>query len=90
MTHLQKDIIEMLFKGCSIAAYGNGYRLRDSAHNPVCRFSYKTFRPLKRYLRRSKPGLWLLDKRTVRASHGSSWIKKYYNQLKIKPAATGQ
>lgn len=80
----------MLFKGCSIAAYGNSYRLRDASHNPVCRFSYKTFRPLKRYLRRSKPGLWLLDKRTVRASHGSSWIKKYYNQLKIKPAATGQ
>ena len=82
MTQLQRDIIEHLFKGCTIASYGNQYRLRDNEVRPVLKFTYKTFRGINVYLRRSPKG-FVLDKRIVRQANGNTWIKKYYiNQNK--------
>lgn len=84
MTQLQKDIIELLFKGHSIAAYGNTYRLRDQFANPVQKFTFKTFDAISGLLRYQK-GVYVLDKGAVRKKRKSSWVKKYYNeQLKSK------
>jgi hypothetical protein len=77
MTELQKQVITGLIGGGTIAAYGNNFRLRDAKCNPVIRFTYKTFKPIKEFLRR-KDDVYVLDKVAIRKMRKNSWIKKTY------------
>lgn len=78
MTSLQKSILEWLLEGGSIS--GNqkyGYRLKDSAGNPLVKFNHRTFYSLKDHLRFDK-GNYRLDKKFVRSLSKKYWIKKMY------------
>lgn len=80
MTPLQKDTVEKLLQGFTIAnAYRNGYRLRTPQAHVVRKLNEQTFLILKPLLRRHK-GLFVINKNAVRQLHGGSWIKKLYKQ----------
>jgi hypothetical protein len=80
MTPIQKDIMEKLFAGGSIAAYNGKYRLRDSKHSPVRSFAFSTFHRVRKLLRKHKTGVLVLDKRMVKKLSGHNWVKKYYKE----------
>ncbi|OJU22647.1 MAG: hypothetical protein BGN92_09060 [Sphingobacteriales bacterium 41-5] len=90
MTSLQKTILEWLIEGGSIS--GNqkyGYRLKDSAGNPLAKFSYRTFYTLKDHLRFEK-GHYRLNKKYVRSLNKRYWIKKLYLQYLNKQKLSQQ
>lgn len=87
MTKTQQLIVGYLMDGCSIAnALSNGYRLRDLCGRVILKVNPRTFNWLKKYgLIRKCNTVFVIDKRTVRAMHGNSLIKKAYrNKLKCK------
>lgn len=82
MTPLQKQIAQELLQGGNIAqCFTSGYRLRDGTHRGIRRFSAPTFSTLKKFLRKEKSGLYVLNKNKVRQERGNSWIKKQYKLL---------
>lgn len=79
MTDAQKHIITSLLNGCSIYGHQRGFLLRGTTNNFIQKINPRTWRQVKRYLRKEKKtGLFVIDKRKVRGEHGNSFIKKSY------------
>jgi len=82
LTYGQKKIIDVLFAGGTIAYNGTGaIRLRDKNFNPVQKINEKSFRKIKKLLRKNNRRLYVYSVGAVRKLHGSSWVKKRYKQL---------
>jgi hypothetical protein len=80
MTDLQKDTIEKLLLGYTIASSGrNGFRLRTQDAIVIRKINPQTFHSLKPLLRRNKD-LFVINKNAVRQLHGNSWIKRTYTK----------
>jgi hypothetical protein len=85
MTDTQKYIITQMLDGCTIYGSQHGFRLRDEKNNVIGKVNPRTWRQIKRLLRKDAKGLFVINKNAVRALHGGSWIKKLYKeQLKSK------
>lgn len=81
MTSVQKNVIDSLLAGCSIYSHHRGFLLR-SGTSFVKKINPRTWRQIKRFTRKGKDGLFVIDKRTVRKEHGNTYIKKTYkNQV---------
>lgn len=81
MTSLQKAIINNLLEGATIAnCRSSGYRLRTQEGSVISKFYTPTFYSLKKYLRKEKSGLFVINKNEVRQLHGKSWIKREYKK----------
>ena len=81
MTRLQKDTYLLLLKGGSISAGSNGYRVRNAKHMVEWKISTPSFYALKHTLRKTKDGLFVIDKKSIRTLHGNNWYKKEYKKL---------
>jgi len=82
MTSLQKAIVKNLLEGATIAnCKSSGFRLRTHNGSVIAKFYSPTFYSLKKYLRKEKSGLFVINKNEVRQLHGKSWIKKEYKKL---------
>lgn len=79
MTDAQKHIITQLLAGCSIYGHQRGFLLR-SGTSFISKVNPRTWRQVKRYTRKGKDGLFVIDKRKVRGEHGNSFIKKTYKK----------
>jgi hypothetical protein len=79
MTDVQKQLIDQLLAGCSIYSHHRGFLLR-SGTSFVKKINPRTWRQVKRYMRKRKDGLFVVDKRKVRGEHGNSYIKKTYKK----------
>lgn len=82
MTDAQKHIKTSLLNGCSIYGHQRGFLLRGTENNFVQKVNPRTYRQVKRYLRKEKSGLFVIDKRKVRSEHGNTWIKQQYKASK--------
>ena len=73
--------------GCSIYGHPRGFLLRGTEHNFIRKVNPRTYRQVKRYLRKEKKtGLFVIDKRQVRKERRNTWIKQQYeSQLKHTP-----
>ena len=84
MTRLQKDTLLLLLKGGSISAGSNGYRVRNSKHLVEWKIKSSSFFTIKYLLRKTKDGLFVMNKTEVRKLHGRNWVKvEYLKQLTI-------
>lgn len=83
MTDVQKQLINDLLAGCTIYGHQRGHLLR-SGTSFVRKINPRTWRQIKRYTRKGKDGLFVIDKRTVRKEHGNTYIKKTYKRQKAK------
>ena len=81
MTELQKNTYLLLLKGGSISAGSNGYRVRNEKHMVEWKISSPSFYVLKNVLRKTKNGLFVIDKNAIRTLHGNNWVKKQYRKL---------
>ncbi len=81
MTRLQKDTLLLLLKGGSISAGSNGFRVRNSQHQVEWKIKSSSFYTLKYLLRKTKAGLFVINKNEVRKLHGSNWVKREYTKL---------
>lgn len=87
MTSKQKDIIEHLLQGCTIASLGpSGIRLRTPSGSPIMKISPRSMWWIKRELMRRdrRTGLWVVDKRKVRSLHGNCFAKRIYKSQNQK------
>lgn len=83
MTNVTKALITNLMDGCSIYTHPLGLYLRGTENNFIRKINPRTYRQVKRYLRKRQDGLFAIDKRRVRSEHGNTWIKQQYKkQLK--------
>jgi hypothetical protein len=90
LTPTQKKILQTLLDGGSVAAYGNHFRVRDESVSPVLKFTYKTFKPIKDFLRK-KNGCFVLDLMHIRSLRKDSWIKtQYLNRHNEKKSRNNQ
>jgi hypothetical protein len=79
MTNVQKDIINKLLQGFTIAGSVNyGYRLRSPEGHVHSKLNPRSFYRLKPILRKTKVGLFVANKSKIRQQHGNSFIKKEY------------
>jgi hypothetical protein len=83
MTEVQKQLIDQLLAGCAIYGTHRGFLLR-SGTSFVKKINPRTWRQIKRYMRKRKDGLFVIDKRTVRKEHGNTYIKKTYKKSASK------
>lgn len=83
MTDVQKQLIDQLLAGCAIYSHHRGFLLR-SGTSFVKKINPRTWRQIKRYVRKEKSGLFVIDKRTVRKEHGNTYIKKTYKNAAAK------
>ena len=81
MTQLQKDTILLLLKGGSISAGSNGYRVRNSQHQVEWKINSSSFYTLKYLFRKTKNGLFVINKTEIRKLHGGNWVKVEYTKL---------
>lgn len=88
MTSLQKDTILLLLKGGSISAGSNGFRVRDAQHLVVWKIKSSSFYTLKDLLRKTRDGLFVINKSEVRKLHGKNWVKREYVKLSGLKKAT--
>lgn len=84
MTNNQKYIINNLLTGSFITIQKGRYRMLDKLRNPQRSFTDKTFKGIKKLLRKDKQGLLVIDLRIVRAMSGNTWVKKLYKSLNKK------
>lgn len=88
MTHLQKQTLLLLLKGGSIAAGSNGFRVRNSKHLVELKIKSSSFHTIKYLLRKTKDGLFVMNRTEVRKLHGKSWVKvQYQKQLKLEKSS---
>jgi len=80
MTDVQKQLITNLLAGCSIYGTQRGFLLR-SGTSFIRKINPRTYRQVKRLLRKDKSGLFVIDKRKVRSEHGNTFVKKKYKGL---------
>lgn len=91
MTDAQKHIITQLLAGCSIYSHHRGFLLRGTENNFISKINPRTYRQVKRYLRKEKKtGLFVIDKRKVRGEHGNTWIKQTYKKQANEPVGKGR
>jgi hypothetical protein len=83
MTDVQKHLIDHLLAGCCIYGHQRGFLLRSGA-SFIKKINPRTWRQIKRYTRKGKDGLFVIDKRTVRGEHGNTYIKKTYKKQNPK------
>ena len=78
------DIGKKLLSGYTIAHCGpSGIRVRDTKGNPVEKISEKTYLSLRnKLMRKTKSGLFVIDKRKVRSLHGNCIVKRVYKNKK--------
>lgn len=69
---------------CSIYTHPLGLYLRGTQNNFMRKINPRTYRQVKRYLRKGKDGLFVIDKRQVRKEHGNTWIKQQYKNKAIE------
>lgn len=81
MTNVTKALITNLMAGCSIYGTQRGYLLR-SGTSFVKKINPRTWRQVKRYMRKRKDGLFVIDLREVRKERRNSFIKKAYKNAK--------
>jgi hypothetical protein len=85
MTDATKLLLTNLLAGCSIYGHQFGFHLRDMERKAfISKINPRTYRQVKRYLRKGKGGLFVIDKRKVRGEHGNSYIKKTYKKSNPK------
>lgn len=82
MTTNQKSIIELLFKGCFVAAHNNRYRVLNANRHPEIAFTTKTAKKILPLLRKKKDGSMVIDLRQVRSMNGNTWVKQHYKETK--------
>lgn len=84
MTSLQKTIVLSLLEGCNIAdCKTNGYRLRTRENCVIAKFYEPTFYSLKKFLRKEKNGLYVINKKALRSLHGKTWMKREYKKTSV-------
>jgi hypothetical protein len=89
MTDAQKHIVSMLLEGCTVYGSQHGFRLRDENANVIMKINPRTWRQIKRLVRKEKKtGLFVIDKRVVRSLHNGTWVKKKYKVNATKPHHT--
>ena len=90
MTRLQKDTLLLLLNGGSISAGSNGFRVRNGQHLVELKIKSSSFYTLKYLLRKTKAGLFVINKTEVRKLHGKNWVYQEYNKIlkrnKVKEA----
>lgn len=82
MTDVTKRLILNLLSGCSIYGTQRGFLLRGTQNNYLRKINPRTWRQVKRFTRKRKDGLFVIDKREVRKERANSFIKKAYNNAK--------
>jgi hypothetical protein len=77
MTANQKNIMQILFAGGTIAKVGNAYRVRDANVIVLLKCYYGTIHSLREYII-SKDGLLVLSRSKVRRLRKNTWVKREY------------
>ena len=81
MTRLQKDTLLLLLNGGSISAGSNGFRVRNGQHLVELKIKSSSFYTLKYLLRKTKDGLFVINKSEVRKLHGKNWVYQEYKKI---------
>lgn len=77
MTRTQLCIVGYLLKDTNIASYRSGkYRLRDENNCVILTMTKVTFVAVKPLLRRTKNGLFVINKNMVSQLHGNDLVKR--------------
>jgi hypothetical protein len=80
MTEFQKQIFKKLLNGSRIVRHPAQIRVQDSEASPEAIIGERSFHKLKRFLRKTKAGFFILDRKKVRSQHGNSSEKKLYKK----------